>query len=81
MRILLVEDDADLAEVVALGLRNEAYAVDVAGTCADAEELLRTTEYDVACLDLGPARRRRARPRPAARRTTRTCAGRGGRSC
>ena len=29
MRILLVEDDADLAEVVALGLRNEAYAVDV----------------------------------------------------
>jgi DNA-binding response OmpR family regulator len=53
MRILLVEDDADLAEVVALGLRNESYAVDVATTCAGAEELLRTTEYDVACLDLG----------------------------
>jgi DNA-binding response OmpR family regulator len=53
VRILLVEDDADLAEVVALGLRNESYAVDVAGTCADAEALLRTTAYDVACLDLG----------------------------
>ncbi len=53
MRILLVEDDADLAEVVALGLRNQSYAVDVAGTCAEAEELLRTTDFDVACFDLG----------------------------
>jgi DNA-binding response OmpR family regulator len=53
MRILLIEDDPDLAEVVALGLRNESYAVDVAATYAGAEELLRTTAYDVACFDLG----------------------------
>ena len=53
MRILLVEDDADLADVVALGLRNEAYAVDVAGTYAQADELLTTAAYDVACIDLG----------------------------
>ena len=53
VRILLVEDDPDLAEVVALGLRNESYAVDVAATYAEAEELLRTTAYDVACFDLG----------------------------
>jgi DNA-binding response OmpR family regulator len=53
MRILLVEDDPDLAEVVALGLRNESYAVDVASTCAAAEALLRTTDFDVACVDLG----------------------------
>ncbi len=53
MRILLVEDDSALAEVTALGLRNEAYAVDVAGTCAEAEELLRATDFDLACLDLG----------------------------
>ncbi|HEV7759237.1 MAG TPA: response regulator transcription factor [Acidimicrobiales bacterium] len=53
MRILLVEDDADLAEVVALGLRNEAYAVDVAASCAEAEALLRTVDFDVACFDLG----------------------------
>jgi DNA-binding response OmpR family regulator len=53
MRILLVEDDPDLAEVVLLGLRNEAYAVDVAGTYAAAEELLAVTSYDVACFDLG----------------------------
>lgn len=49
----MVEDDADLAEIVALGLRNEHYAVDVARTCAEAEELFRTTEFDAAYLDLG----------------------------
>ena len=53
MRVLLVEDDPDLAGIIALGLRNEAYAVDVAGTYAAAEELLGTTTYDVVCLDLG----------------------------
>jgi len=53
MRILLVEDDADLAAVTAMGLRQAAYAVDVAPTCGDAEDLLRTTRFDVACVDLG----------------------------
>jgi DNA-binding response OmpR family regulator len=53
MRILLVEDDAELAELVALGLRNESYAVDVARTYADAEALLQTIEFDAACIDLG----------------------------
>lgn len=53
MRILLLEDDTDLAEVVALGLRNESYAVDLASTYAAAEELLHTVDFDVACIDLG----------------------------
>jgi DNA-binding response OmpR family regulator len=53
VRILLLEDDVDLAEVVTLGLRNESYAVDVAATYAAADELLRTTTYDLACIDLG----------------------------
>jgi DNA-binding response OmpR family regulator len=53
MRVLLVEDDAELAELVALGLRNETYAVDVASTCAAAERLLRANTFDLACLDLG----------------------------
>jgi DNA-binding response OmpR family regulator len=53
MRILLVEDDADLAALVALGLRNESFAVDVAATCTEAEQLLRTNEFDLACFDLG----------------------------
>lgn len=38
MRILLVEDDVDLADVVALGLRDEAYAVDVAHAYGRADE-------------------------------------------
>ena len=53
MRILRVEDDADLSEVIALGLRNAWDAVDIAGTCAAAEELLRTIDFDLACVDLG----------------------------
>jgi DNA-binding response OmpR family regulator len=53
MRILLVEDDRDLGPVVAMGLRNEAYAVDLATTCAEAEDLLCCNDFDVACLDLG----------------------------
>src|SRR3712207_4742229 len=52
MRILVIEDDPDLGEVVTLGLRNESYAVDLAATCHEAEEALRTTSYDVACFDL-----------------------------
>lgn len=53
MRVLLVEDDADLGALVAMGLRDAAYATDLVGTRADAEELLLTTRYDVACIDLG----------------------------
>ncbi len=53
MRVLLVEDDADLAEVVMIGLRQEHLAADHAPTLADAEEHLITTAYDVLCLDLG----------------------------
>ncbi|WP_112135964.1 response regulator [Glycomyces dulcitolivorans] len=53
MRILLVEDDRDLGPVIALGLRNEAYAVDLAANVAEAEELLCANDFDVACLDLG----------------------------
>jgi DNA-binding response OmpR family regulator len=53
MRILLLEDDPDLVDVVALGLRNAAYAVDVARTYAEADALLRTVAFDVACVDLG----------------------------
>ncbi|MBO3731508.1 winged helix-turn-helix domain-containing protein [Glycomyces niveus] len=53
MRILLVEDDRDLGPVLALGLRNEAYAVDLAATVAEAEALLCCNDFDAACLDLG----------------------------
>jgi DNA-binding response OmpR family regulator len=53
MRILLLEDDPDLVDVVALGLRNASYAVDVARTYAEADALLRSVAFDVACVDLG----------------------------
>lgn len=53
MRVLLVEDDADLAEVVLLGLRQEHLAVDHAATYAEAVDHTLTTAYDIVCLDLG----------------------------
>ena len=52
MRILVVEDEPDLASAVADGLRLEGYAVDVATDGESALLLLAGTEYDVVCLDL-----------------------------
>jgi DNA-binding response OmpR family regulator len=51
--VLLIEDDDDLSEVVARGLRQEHLAVDRVGTMADAVEHLLVTDYDIVCLDLG----------------------------
>ncbi|MEM7340287.1 MAG: response regulator transcription factor [Actinomycetota bacterium] len=53
MRILLVEDDVDLAAVLADGLRHAAYAVDHVSRVSDAFDACRLTAYDVACVDLG----------------------------
>ena len=53
MRVLLVEDDRDLAHVVLMGLRQEHLAVDHAATFAEATELALVTAYDIVCLDLG----------------------------
>ncbi|MEM7092188.1 MAG: response regulator transcription factor [Actinomycetota bacterium] len=52
MRILLVEDDAALTEVLVEGLRDATYAVDTAGGLNEALEACRTTAYDLACIDL-----------------------------
>lgn len=52
MRLLVVEDEADLAEALAIGLRREGYAVDVAGSASAAYDRLGTTAYDLVCLDL-----------------------------
>lgn len=52
MRLLLIEDDADLRRVVAAALEEDGYAVDVA---ADGEDGLRKSldwEYDVIILDV-----------------------------
>ena len=53
MRILILEDDVDLAGLLATGLRAESYAVDVATTLDGATELLIANPYDIACIDLG----------------------------
>ncbi len=52
MRILVVEDEVELAEALAAGLRREGYAVDVATEGADALDKLAHSEYDLVCLDL-----------------------------
>ena len=41
MRLLVAEDEADLADAIARGLRRHGYAVDVAGGAMTAEEKLR----------------------------------------
>ena len=53
MRILLVEDDADLADGVARALRAENCAVDIATDGEDGAHLGATERYDAAVLDLG----------------------------
>ncbi len=52
MRLLLVEDEAELAEAVQLGLVRAGYAVDVSGTAAGAYEKLTVNSYDLLLLDL-----------------------------
>ncbi|WP_212996180.1 response regulator transcription factor [Winogradskya consettensis] len=52
MRLLVVEDEEDLAEGLRVGLSRAGYAVDVAGTCARAGDLLAVNEYDLMLLDI-----------------------------
>lgn len=52
MRILVVDDEVDLAEAVARGLRKDGYAVDTAFDGAQALEKVRLTQYDLLCLDV-----------------------------
>lgn len=52
VRILVVEDEPDLAQAIALGLRREGYAVDVAPTGGEAMDKLGVSPYDLVCLDL-----------------------------
>ncbi|MPZ71269.1 MAG: response regulator [Actinobacteria bacterium] len=52
MRVLVVEDEADLADAIARGLRNEGYAVDVAYDGDDALDKAAINTYDLVCLDL-----------------------------
>jgi DNA-binding response OmpR family regulator len=52
MRLLLVEDDSRIARLVAKGLREEAYAVDIATTGEDALYQADINTYDLIVLDV-----------------------------
>src|ERR1700729_2090779 len=51
MRVLVAEDDDHLGEVVARGLREQGYAVDLARDGEAAGSFLRLYEYAVAVID------------------------------
>jgi len=52
MRILLVEDDPRIARFVSRGLREQTYAVDVAGDGDDALYKAAVNDYDAVILDV-----------------------------
>ena len=52
MRLLLVEDDPRIARFVAKGLREQAYAVDIAATGDDALYQADINSYDLVILDV-----------------------------
>jgi DNA-binding response OmpR family regulator len=52
MRILVVEDEKDLASAIADSLRREGYAIDIAGDSASAVTMASVNSYDLVCLDL-----------------------------
>ena len=51
MRLLIVEDESDLASAIARGLRRQGYAVDLAETAGEAEIKIASAEYDLVLLD------------------------------
>jgi two-component system, OmpR family, response regulator len=52
MRVLIVEDDAKIASLVAKGLKQAGFAVDCAGNGEDGLHLALTEPYDAAIIDI-----------------------------
>jgi len=61
MRVLLVEDEPAAAQMLAKGLREHAYAVDISGDGEDAAFRLATSDYDAVILDVMLPRKDRLR--------------------
>lgn len=55
MRILVIEDDAGIAQGLALALRRSGWAVELAESIASASAALRAEPFDMVLLDLGLA--------------------------
>jgi DNA-binding response OmpR family regulator len=53
MRLLVIEDETRIAELVKAGLGRAGFTVDVVGLCGDARAALAVTSYDAAIVDLG----------------------------
>ncbi|ABA06163.1 two component transcriptional regulator, winged helix family [Nitrobacter winogradskyi Nb-255] len=53
MRVLIVEDSEELADLLAKGLRAAGYQIDLLTNLADAASALGTTRYAALILDLG----------------------------
>jgi two-component system response regulator QseB len=53
VRVLIVEDNDTLRDLLAEGLRRRGFSCDTVGTRRDAEAILRTTVFDAMVLDLG----------------------------
>jgi len=53
VRLLVIEDEARIGEILKSGLRRVGFAVDVVRLSSDAREALALTAYDAAILDLG----------------------------
>jgi DNA-binding response OmpR family regulator len=53
MRLLVVEDNVELAELLVRGLRSAGYEADVLGSVEEASSVLQTTFYTALILDLG----------------------------
>ncbi|MFD1797378.1 response regulator transcription factor [Paracoccus aurantiacus] len=52
MRVLVVEDEADIADAVQRFLQGQGHAVDLVGNLADADAALSVAEFDAVLLDL-----------------------------
>jgi len=52
VRVLVVDDEVELADAIARGLRRDGYAVDLAHDGAEAIDKLMINEYDLVCLDV-----------------------------
>jgi DNA-binding response OmpR family regulator len=53
MRLLVIEDETRIAELVKAGLARAGFTVDVVGLCGDARAAFAVTSYDAAVVDLG----------------------------
>jgi DNA-binding response OmpR family regulator len=53
LRLLLIEDEARIVQLLTAALRRINFVVDAVRTCADGRAALSTVPYDAAILDLG----------------------------